>query len=52
MLMLCQGLLDKVEHGLWGALSSGTWLSCIHVNIFFLSARSTVLRDSECQAVF
>lgn len=35
MLMPCQGLLDKVEHGLWGALSSGTWLSCIHVNIFF-----------------
>lgn len=35
MLILYQGLLDKVEHGLWEALSSGAWLSWTHVNIFF-----------------
>lgn len=51
MLILYQGLLDKVEYGLWGALSSGAWLSCTHVNIFFfyqLSQRCSEKLNTGC----
>lgn len=45
MLILHQDLLDKVEHRLREALSSGTQVSCKHVNTFFYLALYCVQRN-------